>query len=166
MKTQSATLTPPVVPGKKIWISNSAFVPNGTTTPDQTCAADQAGALALVARTTAPAANGLTAGATYVRIDGQAVGTGAELLPATGLPTGIWQHHNGSYLAATELATWTGHNGDLTALGTPAGTCTDWTNPAGASGGAGYAPLADARWWSFTTQACNLAAHYLICVEP
>ncbi len=166
MKTQSVPLTPPVAPGKKIWISGSAFVPNGTTTPDQVCAADQAGALALVARTTAPAANALTPGATYVRVDGQIVGTGAELIAATGLPTGIWQHRNGIYLGPNDLLTWTGHNGDLTALGTTAGTCTDWTNPAGASGGSALAAVADARWWNFTNQACNLPAHYLICVEP
>ena len=118
-KTQPATLTPPVSPGKKIWISNAAFSPNGSTTPDQHCGADQAGARALVARTTVAAASLLTPAATYVRVDGQVVGTGAQLVAAGVLPNGLWQHRNGLYLNFTELVVWTGSNGDLTALGTP-----------------------------------------------
>jgi len=165
-KTQGALLTPPVQPGKKIWISNAAFAPNAVTTPDQACAADQAGALALVARTSAPASAALTPGADYVRVDGQLVGTGAQLIAAGSLPSGIWQHRDGTYLVAGELVAWTGHNGDLTALGTAAGTCADWTSPAGPSGAVGLSAVDDARWWSFGTSACSTPGRYLICVEP
>lgn len=164
-KTLTAALTPPVTPGKKIWISNTAWSPNGATTPNQHCAADQPGAVALVARTTAPAASALTPGATYVRVDGQPVGTGADLIAAGLLPNGLWQHGNGNYLNFTELFAWTGSNGDLTALGTAAGTCNDWTSTASPSGAVGLAVVKDARWWSYTTQSCS-ASYPLICVEP
>ena len=164
-KTQTAALTPPATAGKKIWLSNAAYSPNGATTPNQHCAADQSGALALLARTTAPAANALTPAATYVRVDGQVVGTGAELIAAGVLPNGLWQHRNGGYLNVTELFAWTGQNGDLTALGTPAGTCNDWTSTASPSGAVGLAAVKDARWWNFTAQSCS-SSRSLICVEP
>jgi hypothetical protein len=166
MKTQTATLTPPVAPGKKTWISSTAYIPNGTTTPDQHCAADQAGALALVARTTSPASNALVPAATYVRVDGQVVATGAELIAAGVLPNGIWQHRNGGYLQLGETIAWTGHNGDLTALGTAAGTCNDWTSTASTAGALGLVAVKDARWWNNGTGTCNAPGRVLICVEP
>ena len=88
-----------------------------------------------------------------------------ELIAAGVLPNGLWQHRNGGYLNVTELFAWTGQNGDLTALGTPAGTCNDWTSTASPSGAVGLAAVKDARWWNFTAQSCS-SSRSLICVEP
>lgn len=164
-KSRTAILTPPVASGKMIWISNTPYSAGGPATPDQHCAADQVGALALVARTTAPAANAITPGATYVRVDGLVVGTGAQLIAGGVLPNGLWQHRNGAYLTSTELAAWTGQNGDLNALGTTSSTCGDWTNGGIPLGAFGNAVVKDGRWWNWSPGPCA-TSRLLICVEP
>ncbi len=60
----------------------------------------------------------------------------------------------------------TGSNGDLTALGTPTGTCNDWTSTASPSGAFGIGVVKDARWWSYNASSCSASARFLICVEP
>jgi hypothetical protein len=148
-----------------IWISNTPYSVGGPATPDQHCAADQVGALALIARTTAPAANAITPGATYVRVDGLVVATGAQLIAAGVLPNGLWQHRNGAYLTSSELAAWTGQNGDLNALGTTSSTCGDWTNGGIPLGAFGNAVVKDGRWWNWSPGPCA-TSRLLICVEP
>jgi hypothetical protein len=167
MNTLTATLSPPVTPGRKIWITTAAFLPGPTTTPDQACNANLpagvASAKAVIATPTAPAVDALSLAATYVRPDGQIVGTGAELA-STAIRTGIWQTASGTYLDATATGTWTGDASDLTMTGTDSATCTNWTSSSG-SGASGIPTLADARWWNSATRACNSTSTRLICAE-
>jgi hypothetical protein len=80
----------PSFPGKRIWVTNSAFVP-GSMSPDQKCQSERplgvTAGVALLAYTDRPASAVLDLAASYVQPDGQLVGTGAELL-AVGAGTG------------------------------------------------------------------------------
>ncbi len=124
---------------------------------------------ALLAYTTAPAASLVDSAATYVRPDGQIVGTGAELLAggaAAGLlQSGIWQSGDGTYRSGVGRA-WTGQT-TLTQLGTAATTCNDWTSnsTAGTTPIAGLYLTADANWWSFDTRLCSDTGSRLYCIE-
>ncbi len=165
--TRNVALTPPVAAGKKIWLSDGVFIPDPTTTPDDTCAADQPGARAVVARTTLPASATIDPASTYVRMNGQIVGTGAEIIAAGWLQSGIWQHHNGTYLDYYEATVWSGSNGDLTALGTRDGTCNDWTYHGGSPAARiSETAFIDSLWWNGWTGTCSNWTRHLICVEP
>ena len=167
MRTRTTALNPPPAAGLRIWFTTTAFAPGSGTTPDQACnAVRPAGvaiARAVIATSSAPAAAALVPGATYVRLDGQVVGTGAEIAVAD-IRTGIWQATDGTYPGTNLPFAWTGHAGDLTAIGTLAGTCMDWSSSSG-NGGAGQILQSDARWWDGGTRACNSSNARLICTE-
>jgi len=168
--TKTLALTPPPTPGKRIYLTTSTFVP-GAQTPDQLCAAEKppgvATVRALVARTTASAAALLNPQALYVRVDGQIVGTGAELAAFTTLRSGIWQTGSGAYVQPdpdTPSTVWTG-SGNPTALGTTASTCNDWTSTVSTVGVAGFfATTQSPDWWGIFTRNCT-NAYRLYCVE-
>jgi hypothetical protein len=166
MRTRTTALNPPPATGLRIWLSNTAYASGTGTTPDQACNAVRpagvAVAKAVIATSSTPAAAALVPGATYVRLDGQVVGTGAEIV-TTDIRTGIWQAADGSYPASVALV-WTGHSGDLTATGTLAGTCMDWSSTSG-NGGVGLVAQSDVRWWAYGTMACSNASMRLLCAE-
>ncbi|HVV81768.1 MAG TPA: choice-of-anchor D domain-containing protein [Kofleriaceae bacterium] len=154
--------------GKKIWLSNAAYGPSPTGDVDAVCNADKpAGAAsgrALLARTTGPASNLLTAGTMYVRPDGQEVGTGAELV--AGLPrAGIWESSNGTYWSGKA---WTGSS-TIDAVGAFDSTCGDWT-VAASSGRVTFPQLARQLWGqTVPVIVCNnipADGPRLMCYEP
>lgn len=166
--TRTVALSAPVTTGKRIWLSNSPYIPDPATTPDEACAVDQPGARALVATTTVPASTVIDPGSTYVAMNGQLVGTGAELLAAGRLQSGIWQYHDGTYLDYNEVTAWTGsqQGSDLTGLGTWEGTCHDWTSHVGGRGRYSEPAFIDRLWWNGWNGICSAWTKHLICVEP
>jgi len=167
MKTATATLSPPVNAGRKIWVTSTAFLPGAATTPDQACAANRpagvAGAKAVIATASSPADDALSLAATYVRPDGQIVGAGAGIA-STELQSGIWQTADGAYLDAATTGTWSGDASDLALPGTDAGTCTGWTSSSG-NAAFGLAAASSTRWWNYSTRPCSNTSTRLICAE-
>lgn len=170
MKTQSTLLVYVVNPGKKIWVTNTAYVPDsaaGDMNPDQKCESEKpagvAIAKALVATTTAPASAALDPAQTYVRPDGQVVGTYAELVAAGDLRSGPWQQADGVYFAGR---LWTGANGPLTSTALTGTTCSDWTSSGVTEvGNMGMSGYASSYWWSAGQASCGDTGVRLLCVE-
>ena len=133
-------------------------------TPDEKCASEKpsdVGAVrALIAYTTTPAEAQLDADTYYVRLDGQLVGTGAEIA-AVNLQSGIWQRADGSY---QDGRAWTGQT-TLTTVGNATSTCNNWGSTASADGRVGWQSSASQLFWSFTTQTCGSTSPRLYCVE-
>jgi len=176
MKTKTAALNPAANAGKKIYLTDTPYL-IGSGSPDTKCDLEKPSGTgtvkALLAYTTAAAAGLVNPAATYVRPDGQVVGSGADLLAggaALGLlQSGIWQSGNGTYRknSGNDFGrAWTGQT-TLTQAGTAATTCDDWTN----SGLAGMTPIAglyldaDSDWWSFGTRFCSDSGNRLYCIE-
>ncbi|HUH01367.1 MAG TPA: choice-of-anchor D domain-containing protein, partial [Kofleriaceae bacterium] len=164
-------LTPSTSLGKRIYRTVRPYYIGSTTTPDQMCESEKpqgTGTVrALLAYTTAPASALLTASATYVRPDGQVVGTGTQIIAGGTLESGIWQAGDGTYALSAGGRSWTGHT-TLTANGTTASTCGNWTNVQAGNGRQGWQSSATGWFWSFTDQACSTTsstAGYLYCVE-
>jgi hypothetical protein len=109
----------------------------------------------------------LTPGATYVRPDGQVVGTGQQLIDAgvfsltERLVSGPWQSGDGAY---RDSLTWTGST-DISSTGSAADTCDDWTLTTGPSGRLGRTFTTDSGYWDHGTQGCNVPSARLFCVE-
>jgi hypothetical protein len=123
--------------GKRIWTTAAPFIPGSGGTPDAWCASHApvgvSGTKALLARVGSTAGSLLTPTAVYVRLDGQRVGTGAEIVYAgggivRGLDTGIWQDNLGAYKRYGYGYAWTGAK-DLDTAGTAASTCGNWIDP-------------------------------------
>src|SRR5262249_50434056 len=72
----------------------------------------------------------LNPNATYVRVDGQVVGTGQEILNGA-IHSGPWQQGNGTYYSRQQF--WSG-SAVITVAGTQDGTCNDWGSTASANG--------------------------------
>jgi hypothetical protein len=160
-KVQVAPLSLTAAAGKRIWVSSTNYLP-GTMTPDAKCQSERptgvAQAKALIAYTGSSAASLLSGATNYVRLDGQLVGTGAQIaavgpdayieLNAAGMPQ--------------DAATWTG-SPSITAPGTADSTCNDWTS------GVGTAPngLSESafEFWSFFPSPCNSPNVNLFCFE-
>jgi len=164
--TKTAALTPDVVSGKLVYTTNTPFLLGGGA-PDDKCDGDKPVGVgtvrALVAYTTAPASDVLVTNQDYVRLDGQLVGTGAQIIAGQPM-TGIWQRGDGSYGPGR---VWTGHT-DLTNVGSAESTCNDWASTASASGRQGLTQTVRDWFWSFTTRTCSEtgpSAGYLYCVE-
>jgi hypothetical protein len=161
----------PVAPSagaKRIWLSQTTFEP-GATRPDALCAsALPPGVLearAFLAYPGRAADAALDAAATYARLDGVVVGTGAEIASGQ-LRSGIWQRPDGSYSRGVSSPfAWTGQT-DGHAPGTPSSTCNDWTTEVGSSPVGRYASIAE-LFGSAGVQPCNVAGGaHLYCVEP
>ncbi len=171
-KSKSAAVNPTAVAGKRIWMTNSAYTIGGPTTPDGLCNSQRpagvASGNALVAYTTRPASNVITASATYVRPDGQVVGTGTQIIAGGDLLSGIWQSADLVYRQIGFSRIWTGQT-TLTASGTVASTCNNWADTTQTGARQGASPYADSDWWNFTTVACSATGGQvggLYCVEP
>jgi Divergent InlB B-repeat domain len=171
---QSADLTPPPQPGRRVFISQKAFTPSTATSPDQACQTEAASAnltnpagfIAFVATTTAAALQRLSAtGSPWKRTDDVMVvrqlsdfGAGKLLAPLDLGPDGV------SY---TTSQVWTGASNPTVQAGA---NCGDWTSNAASTQGMIGAPSSSAApdWFSFGGLAtpCNDTNTHLICIEP
>jgi len=171
--TKSAAVVPLVTSGKRIWVTSTPFSPGGSQTPDAKCQGDRptgvTTAVALISTSTKAASSLLTPTASYVRMDGTLVGTGAELAAGpTKIASGIWQSADGVYraqLSSTSFPrTWTG-SATIGSVGTADSTCGDWTSgDAAKSGFVGEWTLDYNNWWHVYTTACN-TGQTLYCVQ-
>lgn len=163
---KSAPLAPlPAFEGKRLWVSNTTYAP-GSTSPDEKCVTESppgaTRALALVARTDRPIAALIDAAATYVRPDGQLIGTGSLIL-AHFMSAGPWVTANGRMLGREPV--WTGATTDLSAPGSLAATCSNWSDPGG-TGTSGIVSSGNERAWiAESGQPCSSPKH-LYCAEP
>jgi hypothetical protein len=182
MKTSTAPLVLTKASGKRIFLTNGPFSPGGAASPDARCDADKppgTGAVkALLTYNATPAADAIDPAATYVRVDGQVVGTGADLVAVAAmtsdqLRSGIWQSGDGSYPFGDPKGAfvWTG-GFSLTDMGAYALSCADWTSPS-PSGVGRYAayPFANSSFWYYTNATLNIGSTscdqslYVYCVE-
>jgi hypothetical protein len=166
--TKSAALQLEVSTGKRIWSTAPTFTIGAGVTPDAACFADRpagiAGARALLSYTTSPAGAVIQPEANYVRLDGQLVGTGQQLLDGDVL-TGIWQAADGTYQAPESRIIIVPTGAESPAeLGTPESTCNDWTDPAGTMASGAFAN-ADAGWWLSNSNRTCADPVALYCVE-
>ena len=119
---------------------------------------------AFVSTNTTAAMAVITPSATYVRADGIAVGTGAQLLTGVGLETGPWMSAGGGYhFTVGRILT-----GSATPMmmGADATTCMNWGDTGGTMTGGREADV-DA-WWTTgpTLVGCNMAeSRNVYCVE-
>jgi len=164
-KSRTAQLVPTPVSGKRIWMTNTSYTP-GSMTPDEKCTAEKpAGvgtARALLAYTTTAADAQLDSGANYVRVDGQLVGSGADII-ALAIQSGIWQSANGTYLGTR---TYTGQT-SLTSVGSATTTCDNWTATT-SNARIGWSAVNSTWFWSFSSEGCSGSGaeeSYLYCVE-
>jgi hypothetical protein len=165
------TFTTPLLPkpsaGKLVFLSSRRWTPGrGIGDADAFCDGLKpashalANFKALLATSTSPASSRVQLAATYVREDGQVVGTGAELAHSLALGTGIWQDADGHY-PAHYVYVWTGSQAPGV-VGTMASTCGDWNATTG-NGQMGDA-LDTQGWWAEGTQPCTLDL-WLYCIE-
>jgi hypothetical protein len=137
--------------------------------PDKFCEAQKPQGMgevkAMVAYTSAAAAEALKPSTPYVRIDGQYVGTGSEIALGTDLPTGIWQAGSGAYVASggANAPVWIGQS-NLTDKATAATNCSDWASQSG-SGHSGLMMTASKLFANAGTVGCAFRTNFLYCVE-
>ena len=136
---RAATVTVTPATGRRIFMTSATWTPGGgIASADAVCASEASSAgltgtfRALLATTTASAASRFgTTGATWVRADGIAITTtAAELFAAATSAYRVVpnQTANGAYVTASPRRyLWSGAT-SLTATGTAASTCSDWTS--------------------------------------
>ncbi|MEM6954085.1 MAG: hypothetical protein AAF645_00310 [Myxococcota bacterium] len=160
-------LVPERETGRLIYLTNEDFDPGGSLSPAEACDAskpDGAGDVAPLLATTGTAASNVLADAvTYVRPDGIAVGTGAQLR-AGEWQTGAWQEGNGAY--TNELRrVWTGSE----RIDLPAdAACEDWTTDSREIRGSYGFPDSpvNGAFWTLQTRRCVSSQDLrLYCVE-
>jgi hypothetical protein len=164
---RSAPVTLGATAGKRIWLTQSGYIP-GSMTPDAFCQSQRpAGVsegLALVGYTTRPAAAVLDPNALYVRPDGAVVGTGADIA-AMRVVAGPWLSNDGTNDSASPNV-WAGA-GTPNELADPNFNCNDWTTT-GSNGYVGDTDQSSERF--FYTNAYTSCAQQpqpvLRCVEP
>jgi hypothetical protein len=160
--TRIAAVAPPVISGRKIWLSSTTFVPGSGGTPDQKCQAERAAgvttAVAFLSTTTKAAASLLSPTTSYLRPDGTLVATGAQLASDSNLESGIWQTATGLY--EHDFSTWTG-SASVSALAPSA--CGNWTSTVGMAN-YGFPVAPDSSWWSSGTTPCTYAEQ-LYCLQ-
>ena len=167
--------------GKRIWVTNTPYVP-GSMTPDAKCVAERpAGveqAVAFVAYSSRPASSVSDPAATYVLADGRLVGTGRQLVAFEGLGAGPWLLADGTAIGEMYLPVWTG-SARTNGLGAPAAqvasattTCADWTSASPVDVAfVGMPGAADWTSWEAVNitggqNACSSVTTRLYCVEP
>ncbi|MBZ0238635.1 MAG: hypothetical protein K8M05_40365 [Deltaproteobacteria bacterium] len=171
MVNQTTPVVQPPSPGKRIWLSQP-FVPGGgVAAADALCnSAKPAGvgpSRALLATTTRAAADLIAPEQLYVRHDGPAIGTGADIIAASRnerlLHTGIWL--SAFVYVADRRYAWTGATGPLTAPGDDASTCQDWTSTAG-QGVGGELHAINASFWRPSELRQDCSEHLPVyCIE-
>jgi hypothetical protein len=155
----------PTFTGKRIWLSNTPFLP-GNISPDAHCTTESpagvAAAVALLPYSNRAAAAALDPGATYVRTDGQLVGTGQQIIDRD-LLSAIWIHADGTLEQRPLARVWTGDS-DLNRPVPLAQTCNDWTSQS-SEGFFGYPQFNDFFFGAGVPQPCSTDFHHLYCVE-
>ncbi len=153
--------------GRLIYLTNDDFEPGGSVTPAAACEASKpagAGDIApLLATGTSAASEVLDPAATYVRPDGVAVGTGAQLAVGE-WRTGAWQQGDGTYPSEVRRV-WTGSE-RIDALGDT--SCDDWgSDSSDIRGHYGFpASPVNGAFWTLRTRRCASASDLrLYCVE-
>jgi hypothetical protein len=166
--TKTAPLAVSPAQGKRIWLTTTPYLPGGDS-PDARCFAERppgvTSAAALIAYTGRSAANVVDPAATYVRVDGQVVATGEQLLVGDGLTSGIWQTGDGTYrdVPLTELGSvFTGQT-DLLLPGTADTTCNSWSAATGVARTGAFS-LVNQDFWSRADGDCSVARD-LYCIE-
>lgn len=176
--TKTVPLARETTTGKRIWRTSTAYVP-GSMSPDSKCMQERpagvAVARALVAYDSHAASELLDPASKYVRVDGQLVGSGQQLInsandsnwtatPYEVIQTGIWQTADGSYANDDLYLAWNGANDMLTpgALDT---TCNNWTTTTG-SAYAGIFLQVQSQFWARGGQDDCTQAAVLYCFEP
>lgn len=169
MRRSSTLMATVPHPGRLVFVSRGeADTAGGAAAADALCQserpASRSGATfrALLARPGVLAAQALELAASYVRPDGQLLGTGFELTGGR-LRTGIWQFADG------ELVPWrtpvlTGSGTSPETAGLPDETCLDWSSTT-ANVVIGR-PISVHWWWSYSSTGCGPSgAFHLYCVE-
>lgn len=143
--------------------------PNSRAAADSVCAANKPPAfsgrtfVALIATAGTTAARRIDQQATYYRFDGARPGRGADLSLGK-LESGLWTRVDGVSETGS-VSVWTGAD-SVSALGTSASTCGDWTSPAGTVV-LGQANYSDALFFGYGNPVAGCAgAHALYCIEP
>lgn len=169
MKTKTVALAPPVATGKRLWVTNTPWPVGGGQTPDQKCQAERPSGVttgrAFLGTATQALAGLLNPAQTYVRPDGQIVGTYDELVAGQGVRTGVWQQADGTY---GPFGYWTGYGDPRPLLDPPpqVGTCAGWTSgSASLIGRAGGATTTSGWVAGVDNNGCNDTLR-LICFEP
>jgi len=173
--TSTAALTVPQVSGRRIWLS-SPFRPGTGETPDERCLEDApngaGSAVALISGIGRAASELLDPNANYVRVDGQLVGTGADIIART-IVSGVWQLGDGTYPRDDHNQVWVGSD-TPDAIGDEASTCDDWTSDSSELGAPlGNFEAANVRFWggSGGEIPCDVFGESerivrLYCIEP
>ena len=160
-KTQAATLSVTVTTGRRIWVTDTPYLP-GSMTPEAKCQLERPSGVAqarpVVATSTRAANAVLTSTTNYVRPDGQLVGTGAQLA-ALDPQTWPWLTNTGR---AIDVALWTG-SATMTQAGTRETTCNDWTSTVGTAPNG----LTESYFffWTFFPSECSVDYAHLLCVD-
>jgi len=169
-KTKTAELIPPVAAGKVIYLSEPYTVGDDRDAHCGNVKPLGVGTVKALVATTAAAADTLLApGTTYVRPDGQVIGTGAEIIAVAAAPandplltSGIWQAGSGDYIGGGQVATG---QDNMTDVGTIASTCNDWTDSGGTLSMANIGALSRTFWNGSDNQSCSLTTRRIYCVE-
>ncbi|MEM7603833.1 MAG: hypothetical protein AAF411_00645 [Myxococcota bacterium] len=160
-------LIPEPETGRLIYLTNDDFEPGGDLAPEDACEASKpegAGDVApLLATLETAASDVLDDDATYVRPDGVAVGTGAELRAGV-WRAGAWQEGSGAYPSDVRRV-WTGSE-RIDLIGDMA--CDNWTSESrDLRGHYGFpASPVDGAFWTTRTRRCTSTSDLrLYCVE-
>jgi len=165
MRKFRAAFTPPTAPGKLIFLSDGFLdLGAGVAAADALCDAEKPAGrgrmVALLGTTTAPAASRLVLTASYVRGDGQLVGSGGDL--ALGQPlTGLWVHADGSSVRTDRQVVTGGKMPDKMVMAE--NNCRDLTDR-GLMLSIGRSHHLD-NWWSYQTVPCTEPFVRAYCVE-
>lgn len=164
--TKSAPITLPSFSGKRMWITNTAYTP-GSVAPDEKCQAERpsgiAAARAYLGYLGRPAEGTLDLTATYVRLDGQLIGTGAQITAGTARSAPRFAADGSVYRGFV----WTGNSGAPRRALPPRerDTCGgDWSSSTG-TGTFGNSGYDNERGFHSGEVECSLANVRLYCVE-
>jgi hypothetical protein len=122
-----------------------------------------ASGVALISTTTRPAADRLDLDGTYVRPDGQLVGTGRQIASLE-MIAGPWQHADGTSTPLSPNYVWTGSSRP-TERATAETSCNDWQDPQG-TGSGGLFGFSHYRAWTYIIGWDATRGAFLYCIEP
>ncbi len=160
----SNALTIPAPTARIAFLSVGKFTPSsGLSAADSLCQSEASTAgfpspstyLAVLATPTASALSRFSlAGAAWQRPDGMSLATSAAAMANTlsNVPT---ERSDGSY-PSTEVYVWTG-SAPVTAAGTSASTCSNWSSNSSAISGATGNPASPYNWFNASTDPCSVA---------
>ncbi len=167
MRRSSRLMATAPHPGRLLFVSRGeANSAGGVAAADALCQSERPASRvdatfrALLARPGVLAAQALELSASYVRPDGQLLGTGLELTGGR-VRTGPWQFADGE-LVPWRTAVLTGSGTSPETSGTLDTTCLDWSSTEGDL--IFGRPISAYQWWSDSSSGCGGQFH-LYCVE-